>query len=135
MYFANSQFFKETVYKLLDKRNKAPKYIIIHAANIHNIDSSGLHTLEDMYQDLKDKGVEILFSGMIGPVRDILTRSGFMQETGNDHQFMNIEDTVNFINATNIKVDDFQSHVFQYNERKFPFTQKMSKIFSSKRKN
>lgn len=133
LYFANSDYFKEVVYRLLEKRKKSPKYIILHANNIHNIDSSGLYTLENLYWDLKNKDIEILFSGMIGPVRDILTRSGFMEIMTNDHQFMNIDDAIHYIKHSSAEKLNFsKNHVFQFNERKFNLRKKIARIFFKK---
>ncbi len=119
LYFGNSDYFKESIYKLLEKRSALPKYVIIHATNIHAIDSSGLHTLEDLYRELTEKNVEVLFSGMIGPVRDILTRSGFIKTLGVARQFMNINDTIQYIDNTKINLNCDESLTMQFNERKF----------------
>ena len=127
LYFANSDYFKETLYRLLEKRITPPSYIIIQSANMHNIDSTGLYILEDIFIDLKEKNIEILFTDLIGPVRDILTRVGFMQKTGNDHQFMNIQDALTYIDSSNKDVNKSQKHSLQYNERKFSFFRKFFK--------
>ena len=129
LYFGNADYFKESIYKLLEKRKQKPKYLIIHATNIHNIDSSGLHMLEDLYRELGEKHVEILFSAMIGPVRDVLMRSGFMNQLGKAHQFMSIADAVNYIDESKDKTAQFQNHVMQYNERRFVFFKKVKTYF------
>lgn len=132
LYFGNADYFKESIYGLLEKRQLLPSYLIIHAANIHNIDSSGLHILEDLYKELSDKGVEILFTAMIGPVRDVLMRSGFMSQLGKAHQFMSITDAVNYINTKEVKTTQFQNHVMQYNARRFVFLNKIRILFKLK---
>lgn len=129
LYFGNADYFKESIYRLLEKRKSPPSYLIIHASNIHNIDSSGLHMLEDLYRELSEKGVEILFTAMIGPVRDVLMRSGFMNQLGKAHQFMSISDAVSHINTKEIKTTQFQNHVMQYNERRFVFLKKIRIYF------
>ncbi len=129
LYFGNATYFKESIYKLLEKRIVSPKYLIIHATNIHNIDSSGLHMLEDLYKELNENSIEILFSAMIGPVRDVLMRSGFMSELGKAHQFMSIADAINYIKETEIQTTQLQSHVMQYNERRFNVIKKIKIYF------
>ena len=85
--------------------------------------------LEDLYRELSEKGVEILFTAMIGPVRDVLMRSGFMNQLGKAHQFMSISDAVSHINTKEIKTTQFQNHVMQYNERRFVFLKKIRIYF------
>ena len=129
LYFGNADYFKESMYHYLEKRSQLPRFLILHATNIHTIDSTGLHILEDLYNELQDKGVEILFSGMIGPVRDILTRSGFMKKLGASHQFMNITDAVNYIDSNQNKPVANISHVLQFNERRFVLLRKIRVFF------
>ena len=117
------------MYYYLEKRSELPPFLILHATNIHTIDSTGLHILEDLYNELESKGVEILFTGMIGPVRDILTRSGFMKRLGASHQFMNITDAVNYINTNQNKRGANLSHVLQFNERRFVLIRKIRVFF------
>jgi len=129
LYFGNADYFKESMYYYLEKRSELPPFLILHATNIHTIDSTGLHILEDLYNELESKGVEILFTGMIGPVRDILTRSGFMKRLGASHQFMNITDAVNYINTNQSKRGANLSHVLQFNERRFVLIRKIRVFF------
>ena len=129
LYFGNSDYFKESIYRFLEKRNVPPKYVILHATNIHAIDSSGLHTLEDLYRELTEKNIEVLFSGMIGPVRDILTRSGFIKTLGAARQFMNINDTIRYIDNTIETLNCDESLTMQFNERKFNVVSWFKKLF------
>jgi len=132
LYFGNADYFKESIYRLLEKRKETPAYLIIHATNIHNIDSSGLHTLEDLYKELDEKGIRILFSAMIGPVRDVLMRSGFMNEIGETNQFMSIVDAVNYINSSDVRNVVSQNHVLQYNERRFLIIKRIRRFVKRK---
>ncbi|WP_010181217.1 SulP family inorganic anion transporter [Aquimarina agarilytica] len=129
LYFGNSDYFKEAIYRLLEKRRELPKYVILHATNIHAIDSSGLHTLEDLYRELTEKDVELLFSGMIGPVRDILTRSGFIETLGVARQFMDINDTIQYIDENMETISCDESLTMQFNERKFNVLKWLKDLF------
>ena len=129
LFFGNSDYFKESIYKLIEKRTVQPSYLIIHATNIHNIDSTGLHMIEDLYRELNEKQIEILFTAMIGPVRDVLMRSGFMSHIGNTRQFMSIMDAVSYINTAQLKSNQIENHVMQYNERRFSLIKKIRSFF------
>ena len=120
LYFGNADFFKESIYDYIEARETLPEYLILHATNIHTIDSTGLHTLEDTYKELSEKGIEVLFSGMIGPVRDILTRAGFIETLGAAKQFMNLKDAIEFTKDQNNNTLKLKTpFVYQYNERRF----------------
>ncbi len=124
LFFGNSDYFKESVYKLIEKRKITPNYIIVNATNIHNIDSTALHMLEDLYAELEIKNIQILFAAMIGPVRDVLKRSGFMNQIGNSHQFMSIRDAVKYLDNNELSENKSENHVMQFNERRFFFFKK-----------
>ncbi len=96
LYFANTNYFKEAILSYIEKRNPLPKFLILDSTNIHDIDSTGLHVLEDIHRFLEESGVQLLISGTIGPVRDFLKRSGFTDTLGKQHNFLNIEDAVRY---------------------------------------
>lgn len=115
LYFGNAAYFKDSVYKILNKRKEKPAYLILHATNIHSIDSTGLFYLESLNKELKALDVELLFSATIGPVRDILMRSGTKDAMLPSKQFMSIEDALEYIEShknINLKSDNLS---LQYN--------------------
>jgi len=116
LYFGNATYFKESVYSILNKRKKNPSFIILHATNIHSIDSTGLFYLESLNKELHEIGIELLFSATIGPVRDILVRSGNTDAMSHKKQFMSIEDAVTYIEAHALKEEGETSLSLQYNE-------------------
>ena len=81
---------------------------------------------------MDEKGIRILFSAMIGPVRDVLMRSGFMNEIGETNQFMSIVDAVNYINSSDVKNIVSQNHVLQYNERRFLIIKRIRRFVKRK---
>ena len=102
LYFANSGYFKDAVIRFISKRPNTPNYFILDATNIHDIDSTGIHILDDIYTYLKNSGIQLMISGTIGPVRDILKRSGFRDSLGAEYFFIRISDAVDFTkNKTN----------------------------------
>ncbi len=94
LYFGNASYFKESVYKVLHQRKLLPQFVILHATNIHSIDSTGLYYLEGLNKELEENGIELLFSATIGPVRDILARSKAIDAMSDKKQFMSIKDAI-----------------------------------------
>ncbi|MBP2832680.1 sulfate permease [Aquimarina sp. U1-2] len=96
LYFGNASYFKDTVQQYLSKRTELPKFLILDNTNMHDIDSTGLHVLEDIYEYLTNVHIQLLIVGTIGPVRDFLKRSGFTDKLGIDHYFLTIADAVGY---------------------------------------
>ncbi len=121
LYFGNASYFKEIIFGHLEKKEKKPKFIILHANNIHSIDSTGIYALEDLQEELTKKEITILFSGLIGPVRDILIRADFFSSDHASKQFMNISDAVNYANTQQDNTPETSSLITQHNTRKLIF--------------
>ena len=94
LYFANTSYFKDTILKMIHIRKTPPQFLILDAKNMHDIDSTGLHVLEDVLWYLEESKIQLLISGAIGPVRDFLKRSGFTDVLGAEYYFMTISDAV-----------------------------------------
>ncbi|WP_343912986.1 SulP family inorganic anion transporter [Aquimarina litoralis] len=117
LYFANTSYFKDAIIQQIKKRDESPEFLILDSTNIHDIDSTGLHILEDVHRYLQDQGIQLLISGTIGPVRDFLKRSGFTDNLGGQHNFLNIEDAVDFTEHKTIQKKSMEVAV-QYNKKR-----------------
>ncbi len=94
LYFANVEYFRDKVESLIAEKGDSLKAVIVNAESINAIDSSALHVLKDMYVDLKEKGIKLIFTSLIGPVRDTMKRSGLFEKMGKDNFYMNIPNAV-----------------------------------------
>ncbi len=93
LYFANLNFIKETIYaKLADK--KGARYLILDASAISGIDSSSVHMLRELQEDLKKRNVSIHFVDVKGPIRDILKKNELLTENGPFSYALTIDDAV-----------------------------------------
>jgi SulP family sulfate permease len=90
LYFANASYFKEVVRQLLKESDRKIAYFYLDATNIHDVDSSGLHALKEIYYWLKKRKVQLCICGATGPVRDLLFKSGLMDEIGKENHFVYI---------------------------------------------
>ncbi len=63
------------------------KVLVLRMRYVSNIDSSGVIALEEIYNDLKNRGCTLLLSGMRDSVRKILKRSGVLAQIGETHCF------------------------------------------------
>ncbi|MDX1410312.1 MAG: sodium-independent anion transporter, partial [Saprospiraceae bacterium] len=78
------------------RKGSALKAIIVNAESINNVDSSALHMLDEVIDQVRAAGLEIYFSGVKGPVRDALLRSGLMPRIGEGSMFMDIQEAVDW---------------------------------------
>ena len=115
--FSNANYFKDAIKSFILKRSQRPQFLILDSSNMHDVDSTGIHALKDINDILIRLGIQFMISGATGPVRDILKRSGFMDELGSKNQFLFIQEAINYIDAPQ-EIESDKSHVTQFNKRR-----------------
>lgn len=98
LFFANTGYLKDKLWQLLGS-NEAVKLFILNAEAINSIDSSAVHVLDDMVNELRCRGIDFYMSGVKGPVRDVLHRCGLMERIGRDHFFLYVDEAVAHFDA------------------------------------
>jgi SulP family sulfate permease len=94
LYFANIQYFKDNLYKMADQKGEQLKVIILNAQAINDLDASAVRVMEEIIEDCRQKGIEFYMTEVIGPVRDVLKRTGLLDKIGHDHLHMRIYDAL-----------------------------------------
>lgn len=103
LYFANVNYFKDTMAKLILEKGKDLQTVIINAESIHSIDSSGIHALEELVQEVKANHQQIFFTGVIGPVRDAMKKGHLLEKVGKNNFFMSVQEAVDAHDASGQK--------------------------------
>ncbi|NYJ26646.1 SulP family inorganic anion transporter [Allomuricauda sp. ARW1Y1] len=98
LYFGNKDYFKKQLYQQIQKKGPQLKFIILNAEPINYIDSSASVMLERIILELREKGIEFLIAGAIGPTRDILYSSGIIDILGEENLFAQTYDAVDCCN-------------------------------------
>lgn len=93
LFFANSNTFKNTILSKLTER-PAAQHVIIEASGIHQMDSSAIHMLEDLNNDLKKKNIKLQFADVKGPLRDIFKRYGLFEKIGKSNFYLSVNDAI-----------------------------------------
>lgn len=96
IYFANVEHFRDSIDKRIKKHGDSLELIILDASAISSIDSTGVHMLTDLIDDLNKRGVRFYIAGAIGPVRDKLKKSGVVELMGKDNYFFDISDALEY---------------------------------------
>jgi SulP family sulfate permease len=94
IYFANTNYFKETLEELVLAKKETLEIIILDGESINSIDSSGIHMLHEVISSYRNMNIEIAFTGIKGPVRDALEKSGIMKKISYEQCFMSIQEAV-----------------------------------------
>ena len=92
IYFANVNYLIDRIEELVNLNKEELKLLIIDAQSISSVDSSGMQALHDLHTFCMAHSIKLVFTSVIGPVRDTFTKEGFAQHLGTDHFFEQIDD-------------------------------------------
>ena len=84
IFFANTNFFKDKLYEYERLKKENLKLLIIDGESINNIDSTAIHAFEEIVSDFNSRNITVYFTGIKGPVRDKLLKSGFLKKANPD---------------------------------------------------
>lgn len=101
LYFANLSHFQETMRKLVQAKMPNLKLLILNAESINTVDASALEMLNQWVDELKKQHIQLYMTGVKGPVRDALHRSGVMQKIEAEKFFLHIQEAVDFYDQKN----------------------------------
>lgn len=96
LYFGNADYFKSAIRREVRRRKNSLKMLLLDASSFHEIDSSGLHAITELIEELQGQGIEFYLSGAIGPVRDLLMEAEFSDLIGEQRQFMYVDHAMKY---------------------------------------
>lgn len=82
LYFGNKDYFKSSLLQAIEERGVSVSKLILNVEPINYIDSSAAFMLRQLVEDLASKQISVAIAGPIGPIRDILRRSGIVELLG-----------------------------------------------------
>ena len=94
LFFCNVNYFRQTIIDMTLSREQPLRLFILDASSILDIDSSGLQVLEEIIDFMHENQIRFIISGVIGPVRDQLHRTGLINKIGKENHYMYIQDAV-----------------------------------------
>ncbi|XAR53070.1 hypothetical protein NMG60_11021469 [Bertholletia excelsa] len=101
IYFSNSNYIKERILRWLVDEEELGKtnqpriqYLIIEMSPATDIDTSGIHALEELYRTLQKRDVQLVLSNPGPVVMDKLYASEFASMVGEDKIFLTVGDAV-----------------------------------------
>jgi SulP family sulfate permease len=110
LYFANANSLTEFVKEKISKRPSI-KHVIFDFSAVSNLDSSAVHSIKDLLEDLHNNGRELYMSNVRGPVRDIFSNYKLLHNDNIEHYFLSNREAIKYIkyNASS----NFEEYVSQ----------------------
>ncbi len=116
LFFANSSNFIEVVKREVNKKGADLRLLVLHCGSISNIDATALQAIKELIQELQKRNIQVAFSGLIGPVRDFLYKTGFIKELGEKHFFIDVQSAIDcFDNCEENEFSPTFEHALQTN--------------------
>lgn len=94
--FVNIQTIKEKILGEAIKRQGKLKKVIIDAGPISYVDATGMAGISELVDALHEKEIEVLFSEVVGPVRDAFYKNRLFSEKAAETFFMTTDEAVNY---------------------------------------
>lgn len=83
--FMNAEFFRDFILEKSEEKNKETRFVIIDGSSINILDTTAIDTLVSIIKTLRQWDMDLYLSGLKGPVRDIVDKSGLKDYLGEDH--------------------------------------------------
>ena len=99
LFFGNTAVFKTTVLENIQQKGATLQWVVLSMEAMSYIDSSGLHLIKQLIEELHKKDLKLLFSGASAPINDLLHSSGILALLGEEHIFSETLEAETYANA------------------------------------
>jgi high affinity sulfate transporter 1 len=82
LFFANAEIFREQVHRAVDRAPTPTRRVVVAAEAISDVDITAADMLCVLYGELQQRGIELWFAGLKGPVKDRLNHLGTLALIG-----------------------------------------------------
>lgn len=82
IFYFNAEHVSDRFFELLEKREDRVTRAIFHMGTVPLLDMAGVEFLSELYESLRNHGIELHLAETHGSVREILRRNGFEQHYG-----------------------------------------------------
>ncbi|KAG2310443.1 hypothetical protein Bca52824_022000 [Brassica carinata] len=102
IYFSNSNYVRERILRWLREEEEkakaadmpAIKFLIIEMSPVTDIDTSGIHSIEELHKSLEKKEIQLILANPGPVVTEKLHASRFADEIGEENIFLSVGDAV-----------------------------------------
>lgn len=90
LYFANIAFFQDCILDYLGNAKRPIRSVVIDASGLNDLDSSAAAALHQLRRVLDEQDKQLYFANVKQPVASVMQRSGFTDDIGTDHFFLDL---------------------------------------------
>jgi SulP family sulfate permease len=83
--FANAEYFKDFILEKSEREGRTVEVVVVDGSSINDLDTTAIGALFSVVESLEEMGIELHLTGLIGPVREVVRRSGLHALLGEDH--------------------------------------------------
>ena len=83
--FANAEYFKDFILEKSEREGRNVEVVVVDGSSINDLDTTAIGALSSVVETLEEEGVELHLTGLIGPVRETVRRSGLYALMGAEH--------------------------------------------------
>jgi SulP family sulfate permease len=84
--FANAEYFKDFILEKSEREGRNVEVLVVDGSSINDLDTTAIEALISVFESLEEMEVELHLTGLIGPVREVVRRSGLYGLLG-ENQF------------------------------------------------
>jgi len=99
LFYANADYFRERLMQFEKAKGPQLKAIIVDASGINSVDSTAIYMIRKLLIHYKKQKIKLLFSGLIGPVRDKFNQNRIYTELGEEFFFVNIDEAARYLHG------------------------------------
>lgn len=95
--FNNAEYIKDFIIHKATERGKKTRAVIVDSASINDLDTTAIESIRSVSDTLEDWDIDLHFSGLKGPIRDVMLRSGLARKIGGTNFHMNTHRAVRYL--------------------------------------
>lgn len=99
--FINIQYFRQYIENAILESNDRIDTIILDAGPVSHLDATASQGIKDLLTYLAENKIEFLLCDVIGPVRDILQKTGLNEIIQKEHIFLDLNEAVRYATTHN----------------------------------
>jgi len=113
LYFANIAHFEDAILRAIADHQEA-RYLLVVGDAINSIDSSGEEMLHNLVGQLKQAGVEVVFSGLKKQVLDVMRATGLFGFIGGEENIFSTENQALLAISCRLGEDEAACALFRF---------------------
>jgi SulP family sulfate permease len=92
--FVNADYFKKFILEQSHKQRRDIHFVVIDGSSINDLDTTAIDSVATIVDTLRGWDIELYFTGLKGPVRDVVKRSGLRDKIGRNHFYQTSHDAI-----------------------------------------